>query len=124
MEEADPIRVLVCGDRNWTDATVIRETLARVVAQARGPVTVVHGMARGADSLGAAAAAGLGLNVEGYPANWNKYGRAAGPIRNKKMLDSGLDRVLAFHHDLDQSKGTANMVKIATKAGVPVEVIE
>jgi hypothetical protein len=59
-----------------------------------------------------------------YPAQWHKYGRAAGPIRNQQMLAEGKpDLVLAFHDDIDGSRGTKDMVNRARRAGVKVEVI-
>ena len=55
-----------------------------------------------------------------YPANWKKHGRAAGPIRNKQMLEEAKpDLVIAF----PGGAGTANMVKQAREAGVKVEII-
>ena len=85
---------------------------------------VIHGAARGADTAGRNAAFTLGIPIEEYPARWDEYGRSAGPIRNQQMLKEGKpDLVLAFHHDLSASKGTAHMVSIAKNAGVPVEVI-
>jgi hypothetical protein len=66
----------------------------------------------------------MGLPVESFPADWEQYGRAAGPIRNQQMLEAKPDRVFAFHEDLEHSKGTGDMVRRARKAGVPVEVIK
>lgn len=117
------MRVLVCGDRNWTDYDLIREHLDGLGA---GPHTVIDGMARGADSLGNRAAMILWptINHLRYPAQWQRYGRGAGPVRNQQMLTEGRpDLVLAFHDDLEHSKGTAHMVRIARKAGVSVRVI-
>ncbi len=60
-------------------------------------------------------------NIEAleFKADWLKEGRAAGPIRNKKMLVEGKpDLVVAFHNDIDASKGTKNMLKQAQKAGI------
>jgi len=58
-----------------------------------------------------------------FPAHWDEYGRAAGPIRNRQMLDKGwADAVVAFHLNLDESKGTADMVREARKRGLPVWV--
>lgn len=123
------MRVLICGDRNWTDPYPIQREISRFIHNQRGlpddePVIFIHGAARGADSIGGRLAAECGYTVEAYPADWTTYGRAAGPIRNKQMLDSGIDLVLAFHPDLLQSKGTANMVHQARKAGVKVEVYD
>ena len=60
-----------------------------------------------------------------YPADWKGNGKAAGYIRNKKMLEEGKpDLVLAYTYDLSKSKGTAMMVDIAHKAGVDVMITE
>jgi hypothetical protein len=129
FEEAMPeYRVLVCGDRNWTNYSAIVDLLRRLQTTLRefSPkirLVVVEGEARGADRLGKVAARELGADVEKHPAQWSKFGRAAGPIRNQEMLDSGLHFALAFHHNLEESKGTADMVKRLKKAGIPVVVI-
>lgn len=118
------MRVLICGDRNWTDKGAILHELRLLVEDAEGQVTVIDGMARGADTLGFQCGQELGLQYERYPAQWDKYGRAAGPIRNQQMLDEGQpDLVVAFHDNLDASKGTKDMVTRARKAGVQVVVI-
>ena len=86
-------------------------------------IVVVHGMCRGADRLAAAAAKMLGIHVEGYPADWERFGRAAGPIRNKQMLDTGINLVLCFHNDMMNSKGTKNTMMQAMAYGIEVKVI-
>ena len=66
---------------------------------------------------------GLGgkrVALECYPADWDRHGKAAGPIRNQRMIDTGVDLVVAFHDDLEHSKGTGHMVKIARLHGRPV----
>ena len=112
--------ILICGDRNWTDYRPIQRELKRF-----DPVTdiIMHGAARGADSIAGTSAHMAGfITVKAYPANWGKYGRAAGPIRNQLMLDQNPDLVLAFHPDIANSKGTGHMVRIAKAKGVKVEV--
>lgn len=117
------MRVLVTGDRNWTWKGIIQEQLHSLKEEDYfDPLVVVHGAARGADTLAGEAAATLGLLVEAHPARWEEHGRAAGPIRNREMLNSGIDLVLAFHSDLASSKGTKDMVFIANKEGVPVRL--
>lgn len=114
------MRVLICGDRNWTDKQKIRSSLSLL------PHTeiVIEGEARGADSLGREVAEELGIQVLKFPAQWDKYGRAAGLIRNQQMLDEGKPNlVLAFHSHLNQSKGTADMMKRASKAGIKVILV-
>ncbi|MDP2952295.1 MAG: SLOG family protein [Chloroflexota bacterium] len=113
------MRLLVCGDRNWTDYDLILSAIVDL-----WPSTVIEGEARGVDSLAASAAHLLGIAVAPFPANWGLYGRDAGYIRNQQMLDEGKpDMILAFHDDLGHSKGTADMVWRAEHAGVPVRVI-
>jgi hypothetical protein len=117
------MRILVCGDRNWTDYDLIVRTLDGLGG---GPHICIDGMARGADSLGNRAAMILWPTRAHlrFPAQWRLYGKGAGPVRNMQMLDEGRpDLVLAFHDDLAHSRGTAHMVRIARKAGVAVRVV-
>lgn len=115
------MRILVCGDRNWNDYDLIAQKLNGIGA---GPHIIIEGEARGADTMGARYAFTLNYTCLAYPADWTKYGRAAGHIRNTQMLVEGKpDLVLAFHDDIENSKGTKNMVNQAKKAGIPVEVI-
>ena len=112
------LRILVCGDRNWTDWEPIR----RFIAGLPKDTVIIEGEARGVDSIARLVAGEYSLEVEGYPANWELHGKAAGPIRNKRMLDEGKpNKVVFFHSDLAKSKGTKNMVEQARKAGIPVE---
>lgn len=110
------MKVLVCGDRNWTDIKAIFRELSKLP---HGTI-IIEGEANGADKLARYEAEFLGFQVLPFPADWKKYGRAAGPIRNQQMLDQRPDRVLAFHPDLDKSKGTRDMVMRARKAGIKV----
>jgi hypothetical protein len=114
---------LICGDRNWTSADVIRSYIAPYRKHFKG-LTIVHGDCRGADKIGAAVAKSLDCHIRAFPAKWDQHGKAAGPIRNQQMLDEGKpSMVLAFHDNIEQSRGTADMVRRAKKAGVPVTVI-
>ena len=116
------IRVLVCGDREWTDYEYIVDVLREIRKEYDGIECVIEGEARGADRLGRRAAEELGIVVMPFPADWKQYGRAAGPIRNRQMLDEGDPHlVLAFHDDLENSRGTKNMVEQALKRNVPVK---
>lgn len=114
------MRLLICGDRNWTDRRPIYAVLRRCGV---GDV-VIQGGAPGADSIAEQAAVALGLDNECYPAQWGRYGRGAGPIRNQQMLDEGEpDEVYAFHDNVADSKGTADMVRRAKAAGVSTYVV-
>jgi hypothetical protein len=64
----------------------------------------------------------MGMHVMEFPADWDLHGKAAGPIRNRQMLLAKPEIVIAFHDDLDSSKGTKDMVKIAKRTGVKVKL--
>lgn len=82
-------------------------------------IVIIEGGAKGVDSVAYDFAVVNYCQIKEYPADWDKYGKAAGFIRNKQMLDEGKpDLVIAF----PGGKGTANMIKLARDAGV--EVIE
>ncbi len=115
-----PLRVLVSGARTWADREAIRRELAKLPA---GSV-VVHGDAKGADRLAGEVAVELGLTVLACPAEWHKYGRGAGLMRNKAMLaEHAPQLVLAFHPAIEEARGTKHMVELARKAGVKVRVV-
>ena len=85
---------------------------------------IIEGEARGADKIAGICADVLKLNVMKFPADWDKHGKAAGPIRNLQMLDECPNLVIAFHTNLAKSRGTAHTVREAKIRGIPVEVIE
>jgi hypothetical protein len=110
--------VLVTGDRKWTDRYTIYQVLSRIAADhSEDQLVLVHGDADGADTIAAEVGKELGFAVVPMEADWNRYKKAAGPIRNRKMLDLAPDEVHAFHDDLTQSKGTRNCVEQARKLG-------
>jgi hypothetical protein len=60
------------------------------------------------------------LRIEKYPADWDKYGPAAGPIRNRQMLDTGVDLVIAFRVEGVPSTGTDDCTAEAKRRGIEV----
>lgn len=118
------MRWLVCGARDYAGEETLFATLTLLAVDRGFPSVVIEGEARGADTMAREWAEHFMLPVEKYPANWTKYGRAAGPIRNRQMLTEGKpDLVVAFYSGPPtESRGTANMVKQARAAGL--EVIE
>jgi YspA, cpYpsA-related SLOG family len=114
------MRVLICGDRNWNNLAVIERVLSEYVPEVS---IIIEGEARGADTLGRIAAIKLGISVLRVPAKWDKYGKGAGPIRNQEMLEFRPDIVLAFHRDIENSRGTKDMVNRAMAANIPVRII-
>jgi hypothetical protein len=118
------MRVLICGDRDWSDRDKIKARLERLLDEVEEFITVVEGEARGADTIAREEAEKLGIKVQQFPAQWAAFGRAAGPLRNQAMLESGIDLVIAFHEDLSRSRGTRDMVNRAQRARIEVEVID
>lgn len=111
-------RVLVCGSRHWPDPSQ-----EWVVLDAIEPSVVIEGCADGADRTAERWAEYHRVPIEHYPAHWDLYGKAAGPMRNREMLaHSHPDLVLAFRAR-GISRGTDNMVELADKAGVPYTII-
>lgn len=116
--ERPSIRLLVCGGRLYEDVETLRDALDAVHARENVRV-VLHGGAIGADELAGMWAAGRGIKVAVFRAEWTTYGRAAGPRRNQVMIDHGRpDLVVAF----PGGPGTADMVRRAEAAGVRVEL--
>jgi hypothetical protein len=87
-------------------------------------IVVIHGDARGADTVGDICAQLLDYELEVYPADWEKHGRSAGPIRNQQMLDAEPDVALFFHEDIANSRGTADMLERVKRAGIRYLLIE
>ena len=108
------MRVLVCGGRDYSDYDTVCSTLNRHAFDAD---VLIQGGASGADELAVDWAEHHQIRIENYPADWKKYGRSAGYIRNAQMLQEGKpDLVIAF----PGGKGTAMMVKLAEKAKIKV----
>ena len=109
-------RVLVCGGRDYNDRWKLESTLDIAHAE-HGFIRLIHGAAPGADTLAGDWADKRGLAVVAYPADWKRHGKAAGPMRNQRMLEDGRpDVVIAF----PGGSGTADMVRRAKEAGIPV----
>lgn len=115
-----PFRLLVTGGRTWDDTPVIEHALAAILVHHPEGVLLVHGACpRGADAITAAyAVRTLGYRVEQHPADWHRYGRAAGQLRNAKMIAQGADGCIAFLRGA--SPGTMAAIRLARAAGMPV----
>jgi hypothetical protein len=114
------LRILVCGGRYYANQERLFRTLDRALdeAEAAGKTFVlIHGGAKGADALADRWARNRKLSPEIYVADWQTHGRAAGPIRNIKMLtESKPHAIIAF----EGGKGTAHMTQAGRKANVKV----
>lgn len=110
------MRILVCGGRDYKRWMNVYDALTE-----HYPCHVINGGAEGADNASSGWAKSNEMPLTVYPAQWGKYGKSAGYIRNKQMLEEGKpDLVLAF----PGGKGTAMMVKLAKEASIPVKEFE
>lgn len=114
------MKVIVCGSRNWPRDH--RVTIVRELAKLPSNAVIITGGARGVDEFADAVARTQRRSRIIVPANWDRHGKAAGPIRNQLMLDLGPDLVIAFRAT-GESHGTDDMVRRAKKAGITVNVI-
>lgn len=113
------MRVLVTGCRRWYIPDVAEVVVARMIARYGPGIVIVHGDAEGIDRSFREACEELGITHEPHPARWDLHGKAAGPLRNAEMLATGVEMVVAFHRDLDHSRGTGDCVRQALALGVP-----
>ena len=115
-------RVLICGGRDFSDRDYLFESLDSFLLN-YDAIEIVSGHANGADKLGEEYAMLHGYSLKVFKAEWSKYGRAAGPVRNKQMLQYILEAnpvIIAFWDR--KSRGTKNMIDQGRKAGVEVHV--
>jgi len=114
-------RILITGSRDWDRDDVLAFHLGVALGEAPTmlDVVIVHGACpTGADALADGLAKHYGIAVESHPADWRRYGKAAGFRRNAEMVALGADVCLAFI--LNGSKGATHCANAAEAAGIPV----
>lgn len=112
--------MLVTGGRDFSYPQAIASTLMRIHRKSRIKLLVAGG-AKGVDSHAEKWARGIGLPVCVHYAKWNLHGRYAGPKRNAEMADHHPEAVVVA---FPGGRGTAHMVSVARKRGMPVLEIE
>lgn len=109
------MRVLICGGRDFTNVAYVWTHLDRIHAET--PITeIITGGAPGADTIANDWGKTKRINRFVCKADWEQHGRSAGPKRNARMLEWKPDLVIAF----PGGRGTADMVRRSTEAGVKV----
>ena len=115
-QQTTGLRVLVCGGRDYQNSDIAYQALDWIKLH-WGIATIIYGGASGADELGVGWAEHRCVSAELYRADWNAHGKAAGPIRNQRMIDEGRPNfVVAF----PGGRGTADMINRARKARIRV----
>lgn len=119
----ESFKLIVAGGRDFTEYEWAKREIIRLgtVELKDFSVSIVCGMARGADALGLRFAQEHKVVVHKFPADWDKHGKQAGHIRNREMGDFA-DGLLAFWDG--KSKGTKGMIDYMRYLGKNVRVIE
>ena len=115
------IKVIIAGTRDFNDYDYLKKNVDYFLQDFNpNKIEIVSGNARGADKLGERYAKEHNLPVKLFSANWDKYGKRAGYLRNQEMADYS-DMLIAFWDE--KSKGTKHMIDIAKKQGLTVIVV-
>ena len=122
MTVTPSFRVIIAGGRDFHDYRQLRERCDRFLSQKMftHKIVIISGTAKGADTLGERYAHERGYDIEKYPADWERDGKSAGPIRNAKMAEVA-DALIAFWDG--NSRGTANMIALAQEYNLASRVI-
>lgn len=114
------MKVIIAGSRNFTDYQKLKKECDQFLQDQKN-IEIVSGCHnKGADKLGIQYAIEKGFNLIKFPADWNKFGKAAGPKRNKEMAIF-LDALITFWDG--KSRGTQNMMQLAKQKGLRVKVV-
>lgn len=118
-------KVIICGSRDFTDYELLKSKCDLLLSKKIEDgyrITIISGCAKGADTLGEKYANERKFDIEKYPADWNKYGKGAGFIRNEEMSKNA-QACIAFFSSKNESIGTKDMVKRATEKKLLVRKI-
>ena len=107
-------KIAIGGCRNFNNYNVFKEFVNECISSFKGEIIIISGKCRGVDCMAERYAAEKSLGLELFPAEWKKYGRSAGPIRNKVMVQRA-DIVIAFWDG--KSKGTKSLINNAKVMG-------
>ena len=115
--------ILVCGGRHFDDYALLEQTVDGVISESGcDDIEIVSGHCIGADRAGELYAKRHNAELKIFPAEWEKYGKRAGIIRNKQMIDyiSGFDNKIVIAFTSANTKGTRNTIALAKKKNIRV----
>jgi hypothetical protein len=115
------VRLIIAGGRDFNNFKLLsKETLEFIGDNTPENTTIISGLAKGADTLGCEFARKYGFELRGFAAEWNKFGRSAGIMRNKLMAKNA-DSLIAFWDG--KSKGTMHMIDYAYSLNLNIKVV-
>lgn len=112
------MRTIIAGSRGFTNIQDVRDA---IIKSGFLITTVLSGTAKGVDRLGEQWARENQCFCERYPADWDRHGAAAGPIRNEEMANVAEALVAVWN---GRSRGTRHVIEVAKKKGLKVYVHE
>ena len=115
-------RVICAGCRSFDNYKLLSDTLDSFLRIYDYSMEIVSGTCHGADQLGEKYAQERKLCCKRFPAEWKRFGKKAGPIRNRKMAEYAT-HLVAFWDGNKNHSGTWDMIRTATKLGLHVEII-
>lgn len=113
------MKVIIAGSRNFNDYAITKKYCDHYLQNSKN-IEIVSGGAKGADKCGEMYAFEKGLKLKLFPADWEKHGKSAGPIRNQEMAEYA-DALIAFWDG--ESRGTKHMISTAEKLGLIVRIV-
>ena len=115
------MRVVIGGCRDYNDYNSFTSYLYKYLSAYDDSITIVSGHCSGVDTMAERFAHENSFSLEIIPAEWKKYGKAAGPIRNETMVKNS-DAIIAFWDN--KSKGTKNLISLAKKYNKIITIIQ
>ena len=116
------MKLIVAGTRDFNDYVLLAAKLDAILANTpKDQIEIVSGTSAGADKLGEQYAISNNLGLKRFPADWKKYNKKAGPIRNEEMAQYATHCVCFWD---GKSKGTANMIELANQYNLVLRVIQ
>lgn len=117
------MKVLVCGSRSWDDEGLVWLVLDGLWDMHGKNLVLIEGGAGGADRGAANWARRSGVPCEEYAAYWKEHGKAAGPLRNRQMLNEGKPELVLAFSEHPITPGTQDMINRAKHVGLTVWVV-
>lgn len=120
------VRVIIAGGRNFSNVMLFRNTIRKYLLDIKDEIEIISGGCSGADTMGEWFAEDNDLKLTVFEADWDKYGKAAGPIRNEQMAKYAAesDRGILIAFPIGKSPGTRNMIKLAKQFDLEVYIEE
>lgn len=114
------MKVIVAGSRGFKDYELLKKVCDKMLSKTnKSDIEIVSGTAFGADTLGEKYAFERGYKLRRFHANWGKYNKGAGYIRNKEMAEYA-DALIIFWDNV--SKGSKHMIDLARKRGLKIKI--